>query len=61
MIGRREPDWGGLRARMVERQLRGRGISDQRVLTAMGRVPREAFVPVEVARYAYDDAALPIG
>ena len=61
MIGRREPDWGGLRARMVERQLRGRGIADERVLAAMGRVPREAFVPVEVASYAYDDAALPIG
>ena len=61
MIGRREPDWGGLRARMVERQLRARGIADERVLAAMGRVPRDAFVPVEVAAYAYDDAALPIG
>lgn len=46
---------------MVERQLRARGITDERVLAAMGRVPREAFVPLEVARYAYDDAALPIG
>jgi len=61
VIGRREPDWGGLRARMVERQLRARGIADERVLAAMGCVPREAFVPVEVAPYAYDDAALPIG
>jgi protein-L-isoaspartate(D-aspartate) O-methyltransferase len=61
VIGRREPDWAGLRARMVERQLRARGITDERVLAAMGRVPREAFVPLEVARYAYDDAALPIG
>jgi protein-L-isoaspartate(D-aspartate) O-methyltransferase len=46
---------------MVERQLRARGIADERVLAAMGHVPREAFVPVDVARYAYDDAALPIG
>lgn len=61
MIGRREPDWAGLRARMVERQLRGRRIADERVLAAMGRVPREEFVPVEVASYAYDDAARPIG
>jgi protein-L-isoaspartate(D-aspartate) O-methyltransferase len=61
VIGRREPDWDGLRARMVERQLRARGITDERVLAAMGRVPREAFVPLEVVRYAYDDAALPIG
>jgi protein-L-isoaspartate(D-aspartate) O-methyltransferase len=49
------------RARMVERQLRRRGIDDERVLEAMGRVPREAFVPPEIAAHAYDDAALPIG
>jgi protein-L-isoaspartate(D-aspartate) O-methyltransferase len=46
---------------MVEQQLRGRGIVDERVLAAMGRVPREAFVPEELARLAYDDHALPIG
>ena len=49
------------RARMVERQLRRRGIRDERVLAAMGRVPREAFVPAGLTRMAYDDAALPIG
>ncbi len=49
------------RARMVERQLRARGITDERVLAAMGRVPREAFVPPALADRAYDDAALPIG
>jgi protein-L-isoaspartate(D-aspartate) O-methyltransferase len=49
------------RAGMVERQLRGRGIADERVLAAMGRVPREAFLPPELADRAYDDAALPIG
>ena len=49
------------RARMVERQLRHRGIADERVLAAMGRVPREAFVPVAARRRAYDDGALPIG
>lgn len=46
---------------MVERQLRRRGITDERVLAALRTVPREAFVPVELARHAYDDAALPIG
>jgi len=46
---------------MVSRQLRGRGIADERVLDAMGRVPREAFVPTGLARHAYEDAALPIG
>jgi protein-L-isoaspartate(D-aspartate) O-methyltransferase len=46
---------------MVDRQLRARGIEDERVLAAMGRVPRELFVPVEFRDRAYDDAALPIG
>jgi protein-L-isoaspartate(D-aspartate) O-methyltransferase len=46
---------------MVERQLRRRGISDERVLTAMARVPRELFVPESVRAYAYADDALPIG
>lgn len=46
---------------MVERQLRRRGIRDERVLAAMGRVPRELFVPAALAAAAYDDEALPIG
>jgi protein-L-isoaspartate(D-aspartate) O-methyltransferase len=48
------------RGRMVERQLRARGIRDERVLDAMGRVPRELFVPPGLRERAYDDAALPI-
>ena len=46
---------------MVERQLRGRGIEDKRVLAAMGEVPRERFVPEEDRRRAYRDGALRIG
>jgi protein-L-isoaspartate(D-aspartate) O-methyltransferase len=46
---------------MVERQLLRRGISDERVLAAMGRVPREFFVPESLRAYAYSDDALPIG
>lgn len=46
---------------MVERQLRRRGIRDERVLAALERVPRELFVPEDKRRRAYDDAALPIG
>jgi protein-L-isoaspartate(D-aspartate) O-methyltransferase len=46
---------------MVEQQLRLRGIEDERVLAAMGRVPRELFVPEELRSQAYFDAALPIG
>jgi protein-L-isoaspartate(D-aspartate) O-methyltransferase len=49
------------RERMVGRQLRARGIEDEEVLRAMGRVPRELFVPEAERRRAYADAALPIG
>jgi protein-L-isoaspartate(D-aspartate) O-methyltransferase len=54
-------EFAELRARMVERQLRRRGISDERVLAAMGEVPREQFVPERYRRRAYADSALPIG
>ena len=50
-----------LRARMVERQLRARGIADERVLAAMASVPREQFVPERARGRAYADSALPIG
>jgi protein-L-isoaspartate(D-aspartate) O-methyltransferase len=48
------------RAAMVEHQLRDRGVRDERVLAAMGAVPREAFVPDASRRDAYADGALPI-
>jgi protein-L-isoaspartate(D-aspartate) O-methyltransferase len=46
---------------MVDVQLRGRDVGDERVLAAMERVPRELFVPEKLRDRAYDDAALPIG
>jgi protein-L-isoaspartate(D-aspartate) O-methyltransferase len=46
---------------MVERQLRRRGIEDERVLAAMSEIPRELFLPKDVRREAYNDGALPIG
>lgn len=49
------------RRRMVERQLRKRGIEDERVLEAMGEVPRERFIPESERSRAYDDGALRIG
>jgi protein-L-isoaspartate(D-aspartate) O-methyltransferase len=49
------------RARMVDRQLKRRGIEDERVLAAMGDVPRERFVPADLRRDAYRDGALRIG
>jgi protein-L-isoaspartate(D-aspartate) O-methyltransferase len=53
-------DFGERRQRMVERQLRGRGIDDERVLAAMEAVPRERFLPEARRAEAYRDAALPI-
>ena len=55
------PELAAARRRMVERQLRARGIRDERVLAAMGRVPRELFVPAAARRLAYSDNALAIG
>lgn len=49
------------RERMVEVQLRARGIYDQRVLAAMARVPRHEFVSEEYWDQAYADHPLPIG
>ena len=46
---------------MVDSQLRGRDVVDERVLAAMDRVPRELFLPEKLRDRAYDDAALPIG
>jgi protein-L-isoaspartate(D-aspartate) O-methyltransferase len=46
---------------MVERQLRRRGIHDERVLAAMAEVPRERFVPADQRKRAYRDGALRIG
>lgn len=48
------------RTRMVRAQLEGRGITDKRVLAAMGSVPREEFVPPEYRDDAYADHPLPI-
>jgi protein-L-isoaspartate(D-aspartate) O-methyltransferase len=50
-----------LRQRMVESQLRARGIGDERVLAAMLRVPRHEFAPERYRDQAYDDHPLPIG
>jgi len=49
------------RQRMVEYQLRGRGIRDERVLDAMARVPRHEFVPERFQAQAYEDHPIPIG
>ncbi|MGH2465174.1 MAG: protein-L-isoaspartate(D-aspartate) O-methyltransferase [Candidatus Limnocylindrales bacterium] len=52
--------YAAARRAMVERQLRGRGITDERVLAAMTAVRREEFVSSDFADRAYEDGALPI-
>jgi len=55
------PDWAEERRRMVETQLRRRGIHDPHVLAAMGEIPREEFIPPESRVLAYRDEPTPIG
>jgi protein-L-isoaspartate(D-aspartate) O-methyltransferase len=57
----KDPDWTRLRARMVDEQIKARGIKDERVLQAMNKVPRHEFVPAKERADAYDDGPLPIG
>jgi len=46
---------------MVQQQLVARGINNERVLAAMGKVPREEFVPLDLRTETYEDGPLPIG
>jgi protein-L-isoaspartate(D-aspartate) O-methyltransferase len=50
-----------LRQSMVNAQLRDRGVRDERVLAAMGKVPRHLFVDPEYRGQAYEDHPIPIG
>ena len=54
------PDWTCERKRMVEEQLRGRGITDERVLAAMLEIPRQEFVPIEARVLSYRDEPVSI-
>jgi protein-L-isoaspartate(D-aspartate) O-methyltransferase len=54
-------DLSRARARMVDVQIARRGVRDRRVLDAMRRVPREAFVEPGLEEFAYEDGPLPIG
>ena len=46
---------------MVEKDLKGRGITEPGVISAMGRLAREEFVPESYKPKAYEDSPLPIG
>jgi len=49
------------RERMVKEQIAMRGVTDERVLRAMRKVPREQFVPEQIRGQSYSDGPLPIG
>ncbi len=55
------PETKKLRERMVEQQIKARGVSNRNVIAAMLKVPRHMFVPDDMVPYAYDDYPLPIG
>lgn len=55
------PDWSAERREMIDRQLRRRGIRDERVLRVMSEVPREEFIPLESRVLAYSDGPVGIG
>lgn len=56
-----EDDFTRLRKKMVEQQIKNRGVNDPKVLEAFMKVPRHNFVPGEYQNKAYDDTPLPIG
>jgi protein-L-isoaspartate(D-aspartate) O-methyltransferase len=53
--------WQPARRRMIDDQIRARGVTNQAVLDAMRKVPRHLFVPPALRDAAYDDGPLPIG
>jgi len=54
-------DFARARRNMVENQLRPNRVDDPRVLSAMGEVPREVFVPASLKGVAYSDEDLDLG
>jgi len=59
-ISETEEEYTKLRERMVDEQIRSRGIRNRRVLEAMRKVPRHKFVPESELKYAYSDIPLPL-
>lgn len=61
MIMERQPDFAAMRIAMVASQLRTNAVSDPRVVAAMANVPRENFVPAQMAPFAYRDDLTALG
>lgn len=58
---KKEPDWKNLRMKMVEFQIKDRGIKNPAVIKALRTVPRHELVPIIYRLSAYEDRPLPIG
>jgi protein-L-isoaspartate(D-aspartate) O-methyltransferase len=54
-------DFAAQRENMVDTQIRARGVKGEKVLAAMGKVPRHLFVPEALRAFSYGDEPLPIG
>jgi len=54
-------DYKQERSRMVDEQIAGRGVKDERVLAVMRKIPRHEFLPEGIRGMAYNDSALPLG
>lgn len=54
-------EFKAMREKMVETQIKNRGVKDERVLSAMLKVERHRFVPKAYESQAYSDRPLPIG
>jgi protein-L-isoaspartate(D-aspartate) O-methyltransferase len=61
-LAKRKPefDFAQLRDEMVEHHIAARGVRSTRVLQAMRKIPREAFLPGNLQEFAYEDSPLPI-
>jgi len=57
----KDDEFTRLRFKMVEQQIKNRGIRDANVLEAFIRIPRHIFVPIQYQSRSYDDTPLPIG
>lgn len=49
-----------LRVKMVSTQLRERGINDEKILAALGSIPRHIFIPPDRRQFAYEDCPVPL-
>ena len=61
MIENNNDIYSEMRREMVENQIVSRGVSDEKVIEAMMKIPRHKFLPEHLGDYAYSDGPLPIG